>query len=63
MYMVEMMATEIDRLRRENAILRRELKFALINDIMDTHDVTEEEADAQAEVEITWLVAHNEGAE
>lgn len=61
--MIEMMATEIDRLRRENAILRQELKFAIVDDIMNMNDVTEEEADSQAEQQITWLIAHNEGAE
>ena len=52
--------------RRENAFLRSELKHRISSDILFTevhHDMTKEEADAQAEKEITWLVAHNEGAE
>lgn len=54
---------EVERLRRENSILRQELKFSLVDEIMNMYDVTEEEADTQAEQQITWLVAHNEGAE
>jgi len=55
-------------LRRENAILRSELKRRISSDILFTEvphllDMTKEEADAQAEKEITWLIAHNEGAE
>jgi hypothetical protein len=59
---------EIEHLKRENAFLRSELKHRISSDILFTEvphllDMTKEEADAQAEKEITWLIAHNEGAE
>ena len=65
------MADEIDglheileRLKRENAILREELQWYMTLDIQRTWtEMSDEEADAQAEKEITWLVLHNEGAE
>ena len=55
-----------ERLKRENAILRSELKHRISSDIIFTEtdrDMTKEEAGAQAEKEITWMIAHNEGAE
>jgi len=57
---------ENDRLKRENSVLRSELKHRISSDILFTEtdrDMTKEEADAQAEKEITWMVLHNEGAE
>ena len=65
------MADEIDglheileRLKRENAILRQHLKKYMVDELqMYGRDITDKEADAQAEKEITWLVLHNEGAE
>ena len=59
---------ENEALKRENAILKQELKRRISSDILFTEvphllDMTKEEADAQAEKEITWLIAHNEGAE
>ena len=56
----------VERLKRENAILRSELKHRISSDIIFTEtdrDMTKEQADAQAEKEITWMIAHNEGAE
>jgi len=62
--MIEMMATEIDRLRRENAILRQKLKKYMTDEMhMYGPDMTDEEAEALVEKEITWMVLHNEGAE
>ena len=62
--MIDMMATEIDRLRRENALLRKELHRYLVLDIQRTWlEMSDEEAEEQAEKEITWMVLHNEGAE
>jgi hypothetical protein len=60
------MRDERDRLKRENAFLRSELKHRISSDILFTEtdsDLTKEQADAQAEKEITWMIAHNEGAE
>jgi regulator of replication initiation timing len=59
---------ENEMLKRENTILRQELKHRISSDILCTEaphllDMTKEQADAQAEKEITWMVAHNEGAE
>jgi len=59
--MIEMMATEIDRLRRENAVLREKLKFYIIEDYIDSYDA--EEAEKAAERDITHMVLHHEGAE
>jgi hypothetical protein len=61
---VEEEREERDRLKRENAILREELQWYMTLDIQRTWtEMSDEEADAQAEKEITWLVLHNEGAE
>ena len=46
--------------RRENAILRQELKHRISSDILFTevhNDTTKKEAEAQAEKEITWMIA------
>lgn len=61
---IDSMNNEIERLRRENSILREVLKDHLTaNILMAWHEMSDEEAEAQAEKEITWMVQHNEGAE
>lgn len=55
---------ERERLKRENAILREELQWYMALDIQRTWtEMSDEEAGAQAEKEITHMVLHNEGAE
>ena len=57
------MRDEVARLKRENSILRRELKDHVVNKLIDTYDLSEEEAYEEADREITHMVLHNEGAE
>jgi TRAP-type C4-dicarboxylate transport system substrate-binding protein len=57
------MRDERDRLKRENAILRKELKDYVVNHMVEVYDMSEEEAFEEAEKEITHMVLHNEGAE
>lgn len=60
---VELM-NENQRLKRENAILRKELKFHLsIEHWKANEGVSDEEADRLAERDIVHLINHNEGAE
>jgi hypothetical protein len=68
--MIQVMAGELadmrdehDRLKRENAILRKELKDHVVNHMVEVYDMSEEEAFEEAEKEITHMVLHNEGAE
>jgi len=70
MNMILTMADEIDglheileRLKRENAILRKELKDYVVNHMVEICDMSEEEAFEEADKEIAWMVEHNEGAE
>lgn len=49
--------------RRENAILREKLKYYLAEEIWINGSMTPEQADVEAEKEITHMVLHNEGAE
>jgi len=70
MNMIQVMAGELadmrdehDRLKRENAILRKELKDHVVNHMVEVYDMSEEEAFEEAEKEITHMVLHNEGAE
>ena len=60
--MVEM-TREIQVLKRENAILREELKDHIVNNLIEAYDINEAEATEEAEKQITWMIAHNEGAE
>ena len=60
---VELM-NENQRLKRENSILRSELKYRLSSEYWHfSHGMSIEEADHLAERDIVHLVAHNEGAE
>ena len=60
---VELM-NENQRLKRENSILRRELKFHLSMEHWKANPgMSNEEADRLAERDIVHLIAHNEGAE
>lgn len=60
---VELM-NENQRLKRENSILRSELKYHLSAEYWNfSHDMSVEEADRLAERDIIHLIAHNEGAE
>jgi hypothetical protein len=55
---------ENERLRRENAILRQELKHRLEEIYSICYDeMTDDEVEVAAEQHITPLVLHNEGAE
>lgn len=54
---------EVERLKRENSILRSELKERLVFEWVVNYGMTEEEAEKGAEPFITNLVLHNEGAE
>jgi predicted nuclease with TOPRIM domain len=55
---------EIERLKRENAVLREELQYRL-EEIYGVcySEMTDEEAEEAAEQYITHMVLHNEGAE
>jgi hypothetical protein len=62
--MIEVMANElaymrdeVTRLKRENSILRSELKRSMVSGMPD------DEAEEAAEQYIVYLIAHNEGAE
>jgi hypothetical protein len=57
------MRDECDRLKRENFILRHELKICLVNEFIENYEFSEDEAEEAAEREITGIVLHNEGAE
>lgn len=57
------MRDEVARLKRENAILRSELKERLIFEWVVNYEMSEEEAEREVEPYITQLVLHNEGAE
>jgi len=48
--------------RRENSLLRKELRRYLMLDIQRTWtQASDEEAEEQAEKEIAWKILHNEG--
>lgn len=55
--------TDNERLRRENSILRHELKIRLVNEFIENYEFSEDEAEEAAEREITGIVLHNEGTE
>lgn len=57
------MRDERDRLRRENSILRSELKERLVSEWIVNYEMSEEETEKAAEQYVIHLVAHNEGAE
>lgn len=57
------MRDEVARLKRENTILRRELKERLIEQWIVNYEMSEEETEKAAEQYIVHMVAHNEGAE
>ena len=57
------MRDECDRLKRENSILRRELKERLIEQWIVHYDMSEEETEKAAEQYIVYMIVHNEGAE
>jgi hypothetical protein len=54
---------EIEQLRRENSILRHELKLRLGNEFIESFEFSEHDAEVAAERYITHMIAHNEGAE
>ena len=57
------MRDEVARLKRENSILRRELKERLIEQWIVNYEMSEEVTEQAAEQYIVQMVAHNEGAE
>lgn len=59
---VELM-NENQRLRRENSILRSELKERLVSEWIVNYEMSEEETEKAADQYIIQMVAHNEGAE
>jgi hypothetical protein len=70
MHIILEMAKEIDglraimeRLKRENSILRSEFKILLVNNNIENYDMSEDAAEEDAEKWLTHLVAHYEGAE
>jgi regulator of replication initiation timing len=54
---------ENDMLKRENSILRSELKERLVSEWIVNYEMSEEETEKAAEQYIIQMVAHNEGAE
>jgi hypothetical protein len=54
---------ECDRLKRENSILRSELKERLTSEWIVNYDMSEEVTEQAAEQYIVHAIAHNEGAE
>lgn len=70
MNMIQVMASqladmrdEVARLKRENSILRSELKERLISEWIVNYEMSEEVTEQAAEQYIIQMVAHNEGAE
>jgi regulator of replication initiation timing len=70
MNMIQVMADQLadmreerDRLKRENSILRSELKERLISEWIVNYEMSEEATEQAAEQYIIQMVAHNEGAE
>jgi regulator of replication initiation timing len=70
MNMIQVMADELanmrderNRLRRENSILRSELKERLVSEWSVNYDMSEEATEQAAEQYIIQMVVHNEGAE
>ena len=61
--LVGYMEDVILRLRRENSILRSELKERLISEFIGNYEMTDDLAQVSAEQYVVHLVAHNEGAE
>jgi hypothetical protein len=57
------MRDEVARLKRENSILRRELKERLVSEWIVNYEMSEEVTEQAAEQYIVQMVAHNEGAE
>lgn len=57
------MRDEVARLKRENSILRSELKERLISEWIVNYEMSEEVTEQAAEQYIIQMVAHNEGAE
>jgi hypothetical protein len=60
---VEEEREERDRLKRENAILRSELKERLVSEWIVNYEMSEETTEQAAEQYIVHAIAHNEGAE
>jgi hypothetical protein len=57
------MREERERLKRENAVLRQELKLRLANEFIKNYEFSENDAEVAAGRCITHMVLHNEGAE
>lgn len=57
------MREERDRLKRENSILRSELKERLVSEWIVNYEMSEEVTEQAADQYIIQMVAHNEGAE
>jgi regulator of replication initiation timing len=57
------MRDEVARLKRENSILRSELKERLVSEWIVNYDMSEEATEQAAEQYIVHAIAHNEGAE
>lgn len=55
--------TDNERLRRENSILRYELKERLVSEWLAHYEMDEKVAEEAAEQYIIHMIAHNEGAE
>lgn len=61
--LVGYMEDKLERLERENSILRSEFKILLVNNNIENYYMSEDAAEEDAEKWLTHLVAHNEGAE
>ena len=57
------MRDECERLKRENSILRSELKERLVSEWIVNYEMSEEATEQAADQYIIQMVAHNEGAE
>lgn len=61
--LVGYMEDKLERLERENSILRHELKERLVSEWIVNYEMSEEETEKAADQYIIQMVAHNEGAE
>ena len=61
--LVGYMEDKLERLERENSILRSELKERLVSEWIVNYEMSEEETEKAADQYIIHMVAHNEGAE
>ena len=61
--LVGYMEDKLERLERENSILRSELKERLVSEWLAHYEMDEKVAEEAAEQYIIHMIAHNEGAE